>query len=921
MYIDPTGRVAFYGRDGGLVRSSGLSTTIITDNQWHEVTGVVSGTTGWEIYVDGVLENTGLFATNSGVGNLINFNVGNYGTSYSPIDIDQLAIWNTALSPSQILANTNSCLIGNEVNLTGLFKFNETAGTSVSDNSSTAVNGTLVNMTAPACWIAGAMNNNCTSYCDREMSQLVTVTVGDNVSPVANLSSLANINASCQVTSLTAPTATDNCAGTLTGTHNATLPISISTTITWTYNDGNGNTTTQTQLVIINDITAPVANSASLANLSSQCPITTLTAPTATDNCAGTITATHNVILPLTTNQTITWTYSDGNGNASSQTQLVLINDNTAPVATLPSLPNLTSQCQITSLTAPTANDNCAGTITGTPNVTLPLTTNQTITWTYSDGHGNASSQTQLVLINDNTAPVANVLSLATLTSQCAITTLTAPTATDNCAGTVTGTPNVTLPLIFNQTITWTYNDGQGNTSTQTQLVVVNDVTAPVANLTSLPALTDQCSITSLTAPTATDNCVGSITGTTTTTLPISSSTTIIWTYSDGNGNTTTQNQSVVINDNTSPVASAASLPDLTATCSITTLSAPTATDNCAGLLNGTTSTSLPINASMSIIWTYNDGHGNITTQNQNVIINDNIDPVPNSASLTDITSVCPVTSLTAPTATDNCAGVITATSNAIFPIAATQVITWTYIDQNANTTTQTQNVSVNDNVAPVPNSSSLPALQSSCAITSLSAPTATDNCAGQITGTTTTILPITSPGTITWTFADLNGNIITQDQAVNISAMNVNVTQVEITLTAQNSSATSYQWIDCNNGNLAISGATNQSFTAVSNGNYAVIINEGNCVDTSACFAITTVGLFDPNTVTTFTVYPNPAKQLLTVQTTNEIEMISIYALTGELIQIEKNKIFSVEKLPTGMYLIEVKTKHGLQTARFVKE
>jgi hypothetical protein len=54
--------------------------------------------------------------------------------------------------------------------------------------------------------------------------------------------------------------ATDNCAGAITGTHDATLPITVqgTTVVTWTYDDGNGNTSTQTQHVVIQDITDPI---------------------------------------------------------------------------------------------------------------------------------------------------------------------------------------------------------------------------------------------------------------------------------------------------------------------------------------------------------------------------------------------------------------------------------------------------------------------------------------------------------------------------------------------------------------------------------------------------------------------------------------------------------------------------------------
>jgi gliding motility-associated-like protein len=67
--------------------------------------------------------------------------------------------------------------------------------------------------------------------------------------------------------------------------------------------------------------------------------------------------------------------------------------------------------------------------------------------------------------------------------------------------------------------------------------------------------------------------------------------------------------------------------------------------------------------------------------------------------------------------------------------------------------------------------------------VDSLTAPTATDNCSGSITGTTTTAFPITAQGVteVTWTYVDAEGNISTQTQNVviedidNLDALNDN--------------------------------------------------------------------------------------------------------------------------------------------------
>jgi urease accessory protein UreH len=607
--------------------------------------------------------------------------------------------------------------------------------------------------------------------------------IDDTTAPVADASSLADVTAQCSVTSLTAPTATDNCAGSVTVTNNASLPITTqgTTVVTWTYTDENGNTTTQDQNIVIDDTTAPVADASSLADVTAQCSVTSLTAPTATDNCAGSVTVTNNASLPITTQGTtvVTWTYTDENGNTTTQDQNIVIDDTTAPVADASSLADVTAQCSVTSLTAPTATDNCAGSVTVTNNASLPITTQGTtvVTWTYTDENGNTTTQDQNIVIDDTTAPVADASSLADVTAQCSVTSLTAPTATDNCAGSVTVTNNASLPITTQGTtvVTWTYTDENGNTTTQDQNIVIDDTTAPVADASSLADVTAQCSVTSLTAPTATDNCAGSVTVTNNASLPITTqgTTVVTWTYTDENGNTTTQDQNIVIDDTTAPVADASSLADVTAQCSVTSLTAPTATDNCAGSVTVTNNASLPITTQGTTVvtWTYTDENGNTTTQDQNIVIDDTTAPVADASSLADVTAQCSVTSLTAPTATDNCAGSVTVTNNASLPITTqgTTVVTWTYTDENGNTTTQDQNIVIDDTTAPVADASSLADVTAQCSVTSLTAPTATDNCAGSVTVTNNASLPITTQGTtvVTWTYTDENGNTTTQDQNI----------------------------------------------------------------------------------------------------------------------------------------------------------
>jgi hypothetical protein len=393
---------------------------------------------------------------------------------------------------------------------------NVTAPTAT-DNVDGTVTGTTINPTNYTVQGTYSITWVFTDAAGNSSTQTQTVIIDDTTAPVPNTATLPNITAQCTATA-TAPTATDNCAGTVTGVSAGPTTFSGdgTYTITWRYDDGNGNVSQQNQTVIIDDTQAPVPNSV-MVLVTQECSASA-TPPTATDNCAGTVTGTPSGPTDFTTQGThiITWTYDDGNGNSSQQTQTVIVDDNTAPVPDVATLPNATGQCSVTA-TAPTATDNCAGTVTGTPSgpTTFSAQGTYSITWTYNDGNGNSSQQTQTVIVDDTTAPVPNAASLATVTGQCSATA-TAPTATDNCAGTVTGTPSgpTTFSTQGTFTITWTYSDGNGNSSQQTQTVIVDDTTAPVANVATLPTITGQCSASATgPAPTATDNCAGTITG------------------------------------------------------------------------------------------------------------------------------------------------------------------------------------------------------------------------------------------------------------------------------------------------------------------------------------------------------------------------------------------------------------------------
>jgi hypothetical protein len=683
------------------------------------------------------------------------------------------------------------------------------------------------------------------------------------------------------------------------------------------------------------DATAPVPDVSPLPDIIEECDATPV-APTATDFHDGPITGTTTTAFPITAQGTtvITWTYTDGAGNSTTQNQNVLIDDVTDPVT--PVLADLSDECSLTAV-EPTTTDNCAGTLTGTTAdpLTYEVQGAYVINWTFDDGNGNTITVPQNVLIDDVTDPVTPVL--ADLSDECSLTAVE-PTTTDNCAGTLTGT--TTDPLTYevqgSYVINWTFDDGNGNTITVPQNVVIDDVTDPVTPV--LADLSDECSLTAV-EPTTTDNCAGTLTGTTTDPLTYEEqgSYVINWTFDDGNGNTITVPQNVLIDDVTDPVTPV--LADLSDECSLTAVE-PTTTDNCAGTLTGTTTDPLTYEEQGSYVinWTFDDGNGNTITVPQNVVIDDVTDPV--TPVLADLSDECSLTAVE-PTTTDNCAGTLTGTTTdpLTYEVQGSYVINWTFDDGNGNTITVPQNVLIDDVTPPTATApADVVTCDGSAGDISLSdvsdnctaAPTVTFALSGATTGTGSGDASgeVFAPGvtTVTYTVADDQGNSSTYDLTVDNQAVgDIVVTLTGETLTVETSGT--YQWIDCEDDS-EVSGETGSSFTPATSGDYAVIVTQGACSDTSDCVTVTLTGLGETESGTGYQLYPNPAGNQVNLSMDQEqVHLhLKVFDMTGHLIhEVELEHVLEhtldISSYKPGIYLIQLQGEDFTGITRLMKE
>ncbi|MFN0187076.1 MAG: T9SS type A sorting domain-containing protein [Bacteroidia bacterium] len=187
-----------------------------------------------------------------------------------------------------------------------------------------------------------------------------------------------------------------------------------------------------------------------------------------------------------------------------------------------------------------------------------------------------------------------------------------------------------------------------------------------------------------------------------------------------------------------------------------------------------------------------------------------------------------------------------------------------------------------------------------------------------------------TSPSGIVYTSSTIINEVIcreiyTIDLVIN-NVSDVTTTTTGITISANNGSA-SFQWIDCDNSNSVIAGATSQTFTPSTNGNYSVQLTENGCVDTSACVAITTVGIIENSFGNSLLVYPNPTSGNFSVDlgATYENSDILIKDISGKLIvskTISQSQVLILTiKEPAGIYIISVHAGDKKAVIRLIKQ
>ena len=157
------------------------------------------------------------------------------------------------------------------------------------------------------------------------------------------------------------------------------------------------------------------------------------------------------------------------------------------------------------------------------------------------------------------------------------------------------------------------------------------------------------------------------------------------------------------------------------------------------------------------------------------------------------------------------------------------------------------------------------------------------------------------------------------------INSIDISTNIVGVTISS-NLTGANYQWLDCNTAYLPIMMENGQSFTATSNGNYAVEITVGTCVDTSVCENIISVGIPE-KVINIVSIYPNPTEGFFTIDLTGIKEMSS-YTITteeGRLIEkvsLESQEIIKVNLIneSAGVYFLFLEGKNYKKMFKIIK-
>jgi len=160
------------------------------------------------------------------------------------------------------------------------------------------------------------------------------------------------------------------------------------------------------------------------------------------------------------------------------------------------------------------------------------------------------------------------------------------------------------------------------------------------------------------------------------------------------------------------------------------------------------------------------------------------------------------------------------------------------------------------------------------------------------------------------------------------VNSADTSITSNGVTLTS-NASGADYQWIDCDNGNAIIPGQLGQSFAPTTAGNYAVIVIQNGCIDTSFCYAASPSSVVENTFPTEIAVYPNPATDRISINLGASYTNVRLVLKNMQGVEVlsrsvhDAGEIFDVaiSALPAGTYFLQITTAEQAALIKIIKQ
>lgn len=155
------------------------------------------------------------------------------------------------------------------------------------------------------------------------------------------------------------------------------------------------------------------------------------------------------------------------------------------------------------------------------------------------------------------------------------------------------------------------------------------------------------------------------------------------------------------------------------------------------------------------------------------------------------------------------------------------------------------------------------------------------------------------------------------------ITTMDVSMHTGLIIFIGNNNALTSLNVANGNNSNVVLFEADNNpNLTCIQVDDVAYsTTNWAANIDATASFSTDCSAGIAELDAQSINVYPNPSSSQITIETESTVEEVSIYNTIGTLVQSETSASFTVDTLPTGVYVVNVITNDGLFLSRFVKK